>query len=160
MIAFDTGPANMVLDGMMLRSSNGRLTMDRDGRLATKGRVDSRLLAKLLAHPYLSQAPPKSTGRERYGHNVARALLARFADRLRLAYEKKGNLMVKKTTLMRDERDSCATENCRSIAAGERVSLENPVILNVMGRPQVKVRYHGRPCYILADPDTIEVLVQ
>jgi len=67
LIAFDTGPANMVLDGLMLQSTNGRVSMDRDGRLATKGRVDSRLLAKLLAHPYLSQPPPKSTGREMFG---------------------------------------------------------------------------------------------
>lgn len=84
----------------------------------------------------------------------------RFADSLRIAYNKKTNLMVKKPTLMRDEKDSCATENCRSIAAGESVSLENPTILSVMGRPQIKVRYHGRPCYILADPDSIEVMVR
>lgn len=83
----------------------------------------------------------------------------RFADSLRVAYAQKANLLVKKTTLMRDEKDSCATENCRSIAAGERVSLENPTILSVMGRPQIKVRYNGRPCYILADPEAIEAMV-
>jgi carbonic anhydrase len=93
-------------------------------------------------------------------HGAPPPAKARFADKIRLAYENKNNLMVKRTTLMRDEKDSCATENCRSIAAGERVSLENPVILSVMGRPQLKVRYQGRPCYILADPDTIEVLVR
>lgn len=75
-IAFDTGPANMVLDGIMFRSTNGRVTMDRDGRLATKGRVDSRLLAKLLAHPYLSQSPPKSTGREIFGEAMQADLLS------------------------------------------------------------------------------------
>lgn len=67
LIAFDTGPANMVLDGLMARSTNGRMVMDREGRLAGRGKVDGRLLAKLLAHPYLSQAPPKSTGREAFG---------------------------------------------------------------------------------------------
>lgn len=66
-IAFDTGPANMVLDGLINRVSNGRLLMDRDGKVAAKGRVDSRLLGKLLAHPYLSKRPPKSTGREEFG---------------------------------------------------------------------------------------------
>ncbi|MFN3681205.1 MAG: anhydro-N-acetylmuramic acid kinase [Nitrospira sp.] len=66
-VAFDTGPANMVLDGLMAWYSKGRMAMDRDGRLAAKGKVDSRLLAKLLAHPYLSQSPPKSTGREVFG---------------------------------------------------------------------------------------------
>ena len=68
--AFDTGPANMVLDGIMSRKTNGRSNMDREGRLALRGRVDSRLLAKLLAHPYLSQPPPKSTGREAFGSKM------------------------------------------------------------------------------------------
>ncbi len=75
LIAFDTGPANMVLDGLMSQSTNGRLSMDRDGRLASRGRVDARLLAKLLAHPYLSQAPPKSTGREMFGARLLTELL-------------------------------------------------------------------------------------
>ena len=75
LIAFDTGPANMVLDGLMSQSTNGRLLMDRDGRLASRGRVDPRLLAKLLAHPYLSQAPPKSTGREVFGASLLNELL-------------------------------------------------------------------------------------
>lgn len=65
--AFDTGPANMVLDGLVNRLSNGRLMMDREGKIAAKGQVDSRLLGKLLAHPYLSKRPPKSTGREEFG---------------------------------------------------------------------------------------------
>lgn len=75
LVAFDTGPANMVLDGIMFRTTNGRASMDREGRMAAKGRVDSRLLAKLLAHPYLSQAPPKSTGREAFGTKMLDELL-------------------------------------------------------------------------------------
>ena len=75
LVAFDTGPANMVLDGLMCRATNGRVSMDREGRLAAKGHVDSRLLAKLLAHPYLSQAPPKSTGREVFGTKMLDELL-------------------------------------------------------------------------------------
>ena len=67
LIAFDTGPANMVLDGLMVRTTNGRMSMDREGRLAARGKVDGRLLTKLLAHPFLSQVPPKSTGREAFG---------------------------------------------------------------------------------------------
>lgn len=76
LVAFDTGPANMVLDGLMSRTTNGRVSMDRDGRLAARGRVDGRLLAKLLAHPYLSQVPPKSTGREAFGVKILDELLA------------------------------------------------------------------------------------
>lgn len=74
--AFDTGPANMVLDGIISRKTNGRSTMDREGRLALRGQVDSRLLAKLLAHPYLSQPPPKSTGRETFGSKMLDELLS------------------------------------------------------------------------------------
>lgn len=76
LVAFDTGPANMVLDGLLSRTTNGRVSMDRDGRLAARGRVDGRLLAKLLAHPYLSQVPPKSTGREVFGTKMLDDLLA------------------------------------------------------------------------------------
>ena len=66
-VAFDTGPANMVLDGLVNRLTNGRFLMDRDGKLAARGKVDARLLGKLLAHPFLSKRPPKSTGREVFG---------------------------------------------------------------------------------------------
>jgi len=75
LIAFDTGPANMVLDGLMARITKGRMSMDREGRMAARGKVDGRLLAKLLAHPYLSQAPPKSTGREAFGAKMLDELL-------------------------------------------------------------------------------------
>jgi len=75
-IAFDTGPANMVLDGLMYRATDGRVSMDRDGRLASRGKPDGRLLTKLLAHPYLSKHPPKSTGREIFGAPMVEELLA------------------------------------------------------------------------------------
>jgi anhydro-N-acetylmuramic acid kinase len=74
--AFDTGPANMVLDSLMVRLTDGRLLMDRDGKLAMKGQVDSRLLGKLLAHPFLSKRPPKSTGREAFGPDLIEELIA------------------------------------------------------------------------------------
>ncbi len=74
-LAFDTGPANMVLDSLVNRLTNGRLLMDRDGKLALRGEIDSRLLAKLLAHPFLSKRPPKSTGREEFGPALIDELL-------------------------------------------------------------------------------------
>lgn len=69
-VAFDTGPANMVLDGLVSRVTGGRQSMDRDGKLALRGQIDARLLGKLLAHPFLSQRPPKSTGREEFGSSI------------------------------------------------------------------------------------------
>ena len=65
--AFDTGPANMLLDLLASRATGGRLDRDEDGRLAARGRVDRAVLRRLLAHPYFSRRPPKSTGREEFG---------------------------------------------------------------------------------------------
>jgi anhydro-N-acetylmuramic acid kinase len=65
--AFDTGPGNMALDGLMHHLSQGRQAYDRDGRLAARGHVSQALLRRLLAHPYFRKAPPKSTGRELFG---------------------------------------------------------------------------------------------
>jgi anhydro-N-acetylmuramic acid kinase len=72
--AFDTGPGNMVLDALVSRMTGGRQSMDRGGRMAARGRMDVRLLRQLLAHPFLHQRPPKSTGREEFGE----AFLARL----------------------------------------------------------------------------------
>ena len=73
--AFDTGPANMPLDESMRILTNGREHYDRDGRTAAKGRIDENLLRKLLAHPYLKQPPPKTTGREAFGADFVLPLL-------------------------------------------------------------------------------------
>ena len=66
-IAFDTGPGNMVMDQIMSRATGGRLTYDRGGKYATRGKVSRELLAKLMDDPYYSVKPPKTTGREQYG---------------------------------------------------------------------------------------------
>jgi anhydro-N-acetylmuramic acid kinase len=66
-IAFDTGPANMVIDLLAARATRGRLDCDRGGKLAARGRIVPRVLLRLLAHPYLRRRPPKSTGREEFG---------------------------------------------------------------------------------------------
>ena len=59
-IAFDTGPGNMVMDTLAP-------PFDRDGKGARAGRVNEALLAKLLTDPYYHRPPPKSCGREQYG---------------------------------------------------------------------------------------------
>jgi len=70
-IAFDTGPANALMDRAAELLSGGTLDCDRDGLLAAGAPVDAVLLAALLAEPYLSVAPPKSTGRELFSaHRV------------------------------------------------------------------------------------------
>ncbi len=66
-IAFDTGPGNMVMDALAAEFTGGRRRFDRDGRIAAKGCVDRVLLDRLLARSYYRQRPPKSAGREQYG---------------------------------------------------------------------------------------------
>jgi len=66
-LAFDIGPGNMVIDGVMREISLGRRRYDRDGRMAARGRVDEGLLKQMLRHPFLRRHPPKSTGREQFG---------------------------------------------------------------------------------------------
>ncbi len=66
-LAFDTGPGNMLIDYAATRATAGTLTLDQDGRLAAAGSVDPALLARLMSHPYLAQPIPKTTGREQFG---------------------------------------------------------------------------------------------
>jgi anhydro-N-acetylmuramic acid kinase len=73
-IAFDVGPANALLDGVVERVSGGTERFDRAGRRALRGRVDAELLERLLDDDFLRRPPPKSTGRERYGLAEAEAL--------------------------------------------------------------------------------------
>jgi anhydro-N-acetylmuramic acid kinase len=73
-VAFDTGPANSLIDGVVAAFSDGAERMDRDGARARRGSIDRALLADLLDDEYLRRSPPKSTGREHYGHAEAIAL--------------------------------------------------------------------------------------
>lgn len=66
-IAFDNGPGNMIIDCFVEIITDGRLKYDKDGELASKGKLNQGLLERLCSHPYLSIPPPKSTGREDFG---------------------------------------------------------------------------------------------
>ncbi len=64
-IAFDTGPGNMVIDALMQKFFGK--PFDNGGVLAAQGKVSEILLAELLHHPYFAKPIPKSTGREEFG---------------------------------------------------------------------------------------------
>src|SRR5229473_807583 len=74
--AFDTGPANMLIDALVSHCTRGRQRFDENARLASQGRSLPALLDDLLHDPYLKLAPPKSTGREYYGHAYVKKILA------------------------------------------------------------------------------------
>jgi len=75
LIAFDTGPGNMVIDQLVARITLGRQTFDRDGGFASRGQVDPKLLAKLLRDKYYRVKPPKTAGREQFGAEFVTKLL-------------------------------------------------------------------------------------
>jgi len=85
-IAFDTGPGNMVIDSLVAALTHGQRTFDRAGRLAARGQVSEKLLTELMAHPFLRRRPPKTTGREEFGEMFVDRMLA-SARRLRLRAE-------------------------------------------------------------------------
>ncbi len=80
LLAFDTGPANLLLDRAAVAFSRGRVLFDAGGRLAARGHPSERLLATWLKHPFFRKRPPKSTGREMFGEvywkKIRRPLLA------------------------------------------------------------------------------------
>jgi len=81
LLAFDTGPGNVLLDLAAERATGGRLRCDRDGLLAAGGRVDDALLGRLLDDPFFDLEPPRSTGRESFGHAFIEPLVAEFERR-------------------------------------------------------------------------------
>jgi anhydro-N-acetylmuramic acid kinase len=74
--AFDTGPANILMDALVQHFTRGRQRFDRDAKLAQSGRAVPALIDELMHDPYLAQKPPKSTGREYYGTAYVKNLLA------------------------------------------------------------------------------------
>ncbi len=84
--AFDSGPGNMVMDGVVQAVSAGKKLYDKNGRLAQAGTAHSGLLAELLRHLYFRRRPPKSTGREEFGEAFIQDFLQRAA-RLGLSAE-------------------------------------------------------------------------
>jgi anhydro-N-acetylmuramic acid kinase len=93
-LAFDTGPANMLIDALVSHFTRGRLRFDENAQLASEGRSVPALLDDLLRDPYLKLAPPKSTGREYYGNAYLKKLLA-----LGRRYRAKPNDLIRAATI-------------------------------------------------------------
>jgi len=74
-VAFDTGPGVAVIDAVTRRVDSDA-AYDQDGERARRGHPDLKALHQLLGDPFFDQAPPKSTGRERFGIEFADRLIA------------------------------------------------------------------------------------
>jgi len=74
LVAFDSGPGNMIIDALMLQLFGKKF--DRNGDVAARGVVLERVLHKAMQHPYFKIKPPRSTGRELFGVNYAQRFLA------------------------------------------------------------------------------------
>lgn len=73
LVAFDTGPGNMVIDAVTERLFDK--PYDRNGRLAARGEPIERVLRELLKNQYFRQKPPKTAGREQFGRECVREFL-------------------------------------------------------------------------------------
>ena len=75
LLAFDTGPGNVLMDGAIEKLSQGALTYDADGGWARAGIVHGAWLEGLMDHPYYRRVPPKTTGRELFSQAMAHQLV-------------------------------------------------------------------------------------
>ena len=66
-IAFDTGPGNMLLDALAIRATKGQFAYDPQGKLARQGRIAEPVVRRLLRQKYFRLPPPKTAGREQFG---------------------------------------------------------------------------------------------
>ena len=83
-LAFDTGPGNMVINALMKKYFNK--DYDENGSTAQKGKISVQLLKKLKSHFYFSKPLPKSTGREEFGNEFVKKLI-KSAEALNLSSE-------------------------------------------------------------------------
>jgi anhydro-N-acetylmuramic acid kinase len=74
-LAFDTGPGNALIDMAVVKLTDNAQTYDIGGALARQGRIDEEWLEILLSHPYYHRQPPKTTGRELFGTDMAYKLV-------------------------------------------------------------------------------------
>ena len=76
--AWDTGPANMLIDLATMHLTEGKEKFDESGKYAAEGKINENWMKNLMAHPFVTKSPPKSTGREDFGEEYFQSLLSAF----------------------------------------------------------------------------------
>lgn len=74
---FDTGPGNMVIDGLLREITKNSVPYDHGGKIAARGIVSLKLLKSLMSHPFIRKKPPKTSGREEFGRDFVSQILRR-----------------------------------------------------------------------------------
>lgn len=91
-VAFDCGPGNMLLDGIVATLGPEGARYDSDGAEAASGSAAAEVVREFVSDPFVTRRPPKSAGREEFGASYLRRFLSRteglsYQDRLRTAVE-------------------------------------------------------------------------
>ena len=68
-LAFDTGPGNVLIDWAVNKITKGKLKFDCDGKMAKKGKIRMEIIKKMWQHSYFKKNPPKATGKELFNEN-------------------------------------------------------------------------------------------
>lgn len=79
-VAFDTGPGNMIIDAIVSITTQGRRTFDENGQMAAAGQIIESLLFRWMNEPYIRLPYPKTTGRELFGMRFTQAALSDYPD--------------------------------------------------------------------------------
>lgn len=152
-LAFDTGPANLVLDALAERFTGQ--PYDADGTLARAGTPDEVLLADLLADSFFVAPPPKSTGREAFGPAFAEALVSRAA-RLPPADLMATAVALTAVSVGDAVRRFVTPAPARVVASGGGV--HNPALMDALARALAPVPVETTAAYGL-DPDAKEAVL-
>ncbi len=147
---FDTGPGNGLMDAWILRHQGQRY--DRGGNLAAHGRADDGLLQSLLAEPWLSLPPPKSTGRDQFHIEW---LDARLAGRALSTADVQATLNVFTARTIADALRSSQPDCVRLLVCGGGV--HNPVLLRNLAEQLPGVSVESTAAHGL-DPDFVEAM--
>ena len=147
---FDTGPGNGLMDAWILRHDGQRY--DPGGGLAAQGRVDEGLLQSLLADPWLSLPPPKSTGRDQFHIEW---LDARLAGRALSAADVQATLNLFTARTIADSLRSTQPDWARLLVCGGGV--HNRVLLKNLATELPDVSVESTAAHGL-DPDFVEAM--
>lgn len=77
-IAWDTGPANMLIDKAVLAFTSNKEKYDKDGKYALQGKMNNKLLEWLMNNEYFNRKLPKSTGQEEFGKKYFNKIIEKF----------------------------------------------------------------------------------